>query len=159
MKKVLIAYYPSGETPKVAEKMAELFSKKGIEVSKKQIELEKPLEPAAQLKEEKSLQLKDGIESLAEYGLVVIGTPVFLFSPVPAVSLFIRNLPDCEGKKFVLFSTSIGLSGTTIKRMQSLLSMKGGKVIDCESFSSIFEFDSKKFLEVEKFFARFVAKE
>lgn len=158
MKKALVAYYPSGETPRVVEKLSERLAEAGFEVTKKIIELEKPFRPPEQLKEEKSLVLKSGVKSLADYDAIIIGTPVFSFSPVPAVSLFIKSLPDCRGKRFVLFSTSIGLAGTTIKRMQSLLSMKGGKVIASESFSSIFEFDSKKMLEVEKFFETFFEK-
>ncbi|MFA5358064.1 MAG: NAD(P)H-dependent oxidoreductase [archaeon] len=158
MKKALVAYYSVGEAHKVSERLLELFGKNGFETVKKVIELEKSSQQPKQSCEEKGLELKSGVKSIADYDVIVIGTPVFSFSPAPAVSLFIKSLPNCEGKKFVLFSTGIGLSGTTIKKMQSLLSMKGGKVVASESFSSIFEFDSKKLVEVEKFFEIFSAK-
>ena len=158
MKKVLITYYPSDETPKVAERFKKLLSDSKFKVVVKTIEPKKNLTPKEQLKVEKTIELKNLIKSMNDYDLVIIGTPVFSFSPMPSVSAFIRSIPKSpksSKKKFVLFSTSIGLPGTTIKRMQSLLSMKGGKVLDSESFSSIFEFDEKKLKEVDSFFERF----
>jgi flavorubredoxin len=161
MKKVLIAYYPTDENPKVAQRIEKLFSEKKISVIMKTIEPKVELDPKEQARYEKDLELKNYVKSLNEFDLIVIGTPVFSFSPMPAVSAFIRSLPKVSkesSKKFVLFSTSVGLPGTTIKRMQSLLSMKGAKVIDSESFSSIFEFDERKMKEVDKFFERFIKK-
>ncbi|MBT4596843.1 MAG: hypothetical protein HOC95_02585, partial [Candidatus Diapherotrites archaeon] len=52
--------------------------------------------------------------------------------------------------KFALFATGIGLPGTAIKKMTSLLSMQKGKVVATQVFSSIFEFDEKKLREVNK---------
>lgn len=158
MKKVLIAYFPMDETPKVAKRLEQLLSDFEVKVTLKTIEPKHPLTPKEQSKNEKDLVLKENIKSISEYDLIIIGTPVFSFSPVPAINVFIRSLPKIKDKKktkFVLFSTSIGLPGTTIKRMQALLSMKGGKVIGSESFSSIFDFDEKKLEEVNHFFEKF----
>jgi len=160
MKKVLIAYYPSDETPKVAERLEKLFSESKARVTMRKIEPKKNLTPREQLRMERSLKLKNNLKSLKDYDLVIIGTPVFSFSPMPSVNAFIRSLPKSKKTKktFVLYSTSVGLPGTTIKRMQSLLSMKGGKVLDSESFASIFEFDDRKLKEVDNFFERFRSK-
>jgi flavorubredoxin len=161
MKKVLIAYYPMDENPRVAQRLEKLFSESKFKVTLKSIEPKLNLSLKEQSKIEKELELKEKINSITNYDLIIIGTPVFSFSPVPAINSFIRNLPKntkSNGKKFVLFSTSVGLPGTTIKRMQSLLSMKGYKVIDSDSFSSIFEFDERKLKEVDSFFERFITK-
>ena len=157
-KKVLIAYYSFGETPKVADKLKQLFLSKGFSVVERNIRLSKDIEPKKQFKKEKELVLREPVRSVSAFDLVVIGTPMVSFSSVPAVNVFIRSLPEMEKKNFVLFATGIGLPGKAVKKMQSLLSMKGGTVLDSHTFSSIFEFDQKKLLEAEKFFERFIGK-
>ena len=157
-KNILLTYYSLGEVPKVMERLYELLSKKGFLVKKKQIELIKKLEVKKQFKLEQTLKVKSPLKSLKGIDLVVIGTPIVSFSSIPAVNAFIRALPKVENKKFVLFATGIGLPGRTMKKMKSLLSMKGGVVVDSQIFTSIFEFDAKKLKEADAFFERFIEK-
>ena len=157
-KKVLIAYYSFGETPKVAQKLKQLFLSKDFSVVERNIRLSKEIEPKKQFKKEKELVLKEPTKPVSGFDLVVIGTPVVSFSSVPAVNVFIRSIPEPKKNNFVLFATGIGLPGKAVKKMQGLLSMKGATVIDSQTFSSIFEFDAKKLLETEKFFERFIKK-
>ena len=154
MGEVLLAYYDHGEAKKVVNKLKELFLLNQHSVEEKQILIEQNFDVKKQFKMEKDLTIKEPVLSVAKYDLIVIGTPIVSFSPVPAVNAFIRSLPKCDGKKFVLFATGIGLPGSTIKTMQSLLSMKGAVVEDSQIFSSIFPFDGKKLREVEEFYKK-----
>jgi len=155
MKTALIAYYNAGETPKVAHELGKLFSSGGFSPKLREIEPAVKMDLKKQFKKEKSLKLKGALGRINEFDVIVIGTPVVSFTSVPAVNVFIRALPKSPKTKVILYATGIGLAGMTIKKMQSLLSMKGFKVIDSQFFSSIFEFDSRKLLEVGKFFERF----
>ena len=150
MKQVLLAYYPLGEVPKVINKLELLLHENKMKVRKEELKLTEEIDLRKQFKLEKKLVLKNKIPSLKDFDLIIIGTPIVSFSSVPAVNIFIRNLPKVNEKKFVLFATGIGLPGTTIKKMTSLLSMQKGKVIASQVFSSIFEFDEKKLREVSK---------
>lgn len=152
--KVLLAYYPFGEVTKVINTAEKIFSKKGFEITKYCVQLKKELSMKEQKKNEKVLQLKEKPKSVKQYDLIVLGTPIVKLSSVPAMNVFIRAVKDAQGKKFVLFATGIGLPGKALKKMNSLLSMKGAKVIASDSFMSIFEFDSKKLLETENFFLK-----
>jgi len=155
--KVLIAYYPLGEVTKVAKRFEELFKTKRIDVEHFLIEVdEKNIKK--QIKTEKKLELIKKLKSTKDYDLIIIGTPIISFTSVPAVNVFIRNLPNAKNKNICLFATGIGLPGKAIKKMSSLLSMKGSKLIDSQVFSSIFEFDSRKLAEVDNFLNRFIKK-
>ncbi len=158
MKSVLLAYYSFGETPKVILKLEELFSKKDFLVTKEEIKISPDIEPKKQFKHEKKIVLENKSLDITSFDAIIVGTPIVSFTSVPAINVFIRNLPKANNKKFVLFATGIGLPGRTIKKMKSLLSMRGGKVIESQAFTSIFEFDKKKLIEVEKFFDKLIEK-
>ena len=152
MSKVLIAYYPQGETKKVADRFKLNFENKHFDIKLKEIKLVKELEMRKQFKREKKLELETKVAAISKYDFVVIGTPIVAFTSVPAVNAFIRSLPKSEDKKVILYATGIGLPGKAIKKMSSLFSMNGAKVIGGKVFSSIFEFDEKKLREVDTFF-------
>jgi len=159
MKKILLAYYSLGEVPKVVLRAEKLFLDLGIEVQKLSIETKPLMNIKKQKKLEKTLALREVPPSLEGFDLVILGTPIVHFSSIPAINVFIRSLPQCENTKFILFATGIGLPGSAIKKMKSLLSMKGAKVVASQSFVSIFEFDSKILGEVEEFFRGIIEKE
>jgi len=153
MKKVLLAYYNGGEVTKVVKCAEKVFSKENFSIEKMEIVSLPNIDPRKQKKIEQWLKVKRSPKSVKQFDLIVLGTPIFAFSSVPAVNAFIRALPRADGKKVILFATGVGLPGSAIKKMKSLLSMKGAKVVASQAFLSIFEFDSKKTLEIEKFFA------
>jgi len=155
MQKVLISYFPVGEVFKVVKKFEEIFKTKNIEVDLFEIKIEQDYDIKKQFKNEKQLTLKNKLNSINQYDLVIIGTPLLSFTSAPGVNAFIRELPNTKNKKFVLFVTGIGLPGNAVKKMSSLLSMNGANVIDTQLFSSIFEFDTKKLKEVNVFVDRF----
>lgn len=167
MKKALIIYYSEQEKgkisneEKVAAELERIFKKAEFNVTKTLLETKKKMEMKLQLKMEKALELKEKIPPLTSFDLVIVGSPIIgSLTSAPAINTFLRQLPKNiknQKPKFVLYSTGI-LPGFAIKKMQSLLSMKGESILDSETFTSIFEFDSKKLLEVDKFYSRFMDK-
>lgn len=156
MKKVLIAYFPFGETAKVAERFGKLLLEKGITSEIYLIENKDSLILKQQFKKGKELELKKVLPDLSEYDFIIVGTPVVSFSSAPIVNHFFKTININENAKFILYATGIGLPGTTIKKMTSLLSMKKAQIIDSQVFSSIFPFDSRKLKEVDSFFEKII---
>ncbi len=152
---ILIAYYTNSDAEKVAKRLESLFvqEKHSVKfdaiISKKNEEDHK-----AQEKLGNNLKIKNFIGSAKKFDLIIVGTPFFYLLPIPAVKVFLRELKDCKEKKFILYATGIGLPGSSIKKMQSIVSMQGGKVIASETFTSIFDFDEKKLKEVDAFFEK-----
>lgn len=155
--RVLIVYFPLGEITKVVDLFNSLFLKNNHECIIFEPIVTNYFDLKKQFKHEKKLVL-DKIPNIKKFDLILIGTPIISFTSAPAINTFIRLLPKIKNKKIVLFATGIGLPGNAIKKMSSLLSMKEANIVDTQVFSSIFEFDSKKMLEVEKFFERFLEK-
>lgn len=162
MGKALIVYFSSSEKgkqsseDKVVLELEKLFSEKKFFVKKILLESKKRLNLNEQFKQEKDLELKQGVKSIKEFDFVIIGSPlVGSFTSAPLVNSFIRTLPKfSEGENkplFALFATGI-IPGFGVKKMQSLLSMKGIKPVETAAFTSMFEFDLKKMAEVGKFF-------
>jgi flavodoxin len=65
---------------------------------------------------------------VSAYDLVVIGTPVWAWSPTPAANAAIAALTGCDGKKGLVFATSGGKPGETLGVMAQALSARGVKV-------------------------------
>ncbi len=151
--KILIAYYSkTGSTEKVAKKIKQEFEEKGHKVELVKIVPVQELKAYQYKKNGKELALKNATGSVKKFDLVLIGTPVWNFCPAPMVLSYLRNLLNVKDKKFALFATCTALPGTTIQRMSSILSTKGGKVTASITVRSIFSLDAKK-LEVAKKFA------
>ena len=154
MANFLIAYYNLGEVKKVAQRIEKKLLEKKHIVKLEELSVLEFSDIKTQFKKEKDLQLRKKI-SISKFDYIIIGTPIISFTSVPAVNVFIRNISKAEKQKFILFATGIGLPGKAIKKMSSLLSMKNGKVIQSQVFSSIFDFDERKLKEVEKFTEKF----
>jgi len=168
LEKALIVYFSSSEKgkqtneEKVVLELEKLFSEKSFSVKKLLLESKKKLNLNEQFKQEKDLELKQSIEQVKEFDFVVIGSPIVgSFTSAPLVNSFIRTLPkfsENENKPlFALFATGI-IPGFGIKKMQSLLSMKGIKPAESAAFTSMFEFDERKMVEVKKFFENILKK-
>ena len=59
------------------------------------------------------------------FELLIIGTPVTGLRPAPEVSSFVKRLPECKGKKTILFCTYALKMGGTIKVLEKELAEKG----------------------------------
>lgn len=145
---------------KVAGELKRLFEEKKYSVQTLFLEPVRKLHLKDQFKKEKEIKISTKIPSLEKYSCVVIGTPIVgAMTSSPVINSFIREIKiskEMPNKpSFVVFSTGI-ISGFELKKIASLLSMKGIKPVASESFNSMFEFDSKKLNEVKLFFNKFI---
>ena len=60
-----------------------------------------------------------------DFNLLVIGTPVMGLRPTPEVHSFVKRLPQCAGKKAILFCTYAIRKGNTLNVLEKELSGKG----------------------------------
>jgi flavodoxin len=60
-----------------------------------------------------------------DFDLLVIGTPVMGMRPTPEVQAFVKSLPECTGKKAILFCTYAIRQGGTLKILEKELTPKG----------------------------------
>jgi flavodoxin len=67
--------------------------------------------------------------AVADFDLLIIGTPVTGFQPAPEFSAFISRLPKCAEKKAILFCTYAIAKGGTIKVMEKALLERGYSTI------------------------------
>lgn len=167
--KSLIVCYSTSEKgkltseDKVVLELEKLFIEKKISVKKVFLQPTKKIDLIKQFKQEKELELdletQQVIKQIKEFDYVIIGSPlVGSFTSAPLVNLFIRDIPKMDSIKapvFALFATGI-IPGFGIKKMQSLLSMKGIKPKESIALTSMFEFDAKKMAEVKEFFERII---
>jgi hypothetical protein len=158
--KILIAYFSSQSKEKLSseDKVAnalETFFSKTHTVRKILLQSKKKIPLQDQFKLEKELELIEEGSIVNGFDLIVVGSPIVgSLTSAPLVNAFLRQIPKSSElvapAKYALFSTGI-IPGFAIKKMQSLLSMKGIKPIESETFTSIFDFDEKKMIEVTEF--------
>jgi flavodoxin len=60
-----------------------------------------------------------------DFDLLVIGTSVMGMRPAPEVQSFVKRLPECSGKKTILFCTYAIKQGGTLKILEKELTQKG----------------------------------
>ncbi len=145
---------------KVANELKKLFEEKKFSTQILLLEPSKKLHLKDQFKKEKEIILLNKIPDLSNYSFIVIGTPIVgAMTSSPVINSFIRQMSFSKEAKnkpvFVIYSTGI-ISGFELKKMTSLLSMKGIKPVLSESFKSMFDFDLKKINEVKTFFNNFI---
>ncbi len=158
--KILIVYFSSQSKEKLAseDKVAnalESYFSKTHKVKTVLLQSKKKIELKEQFKLEKELELTEDSSPLTGFDLVIIGSPIVgSLTSAPLVNAYLRKIqkqtPKNNQVKYALFSTGI-IPGLAIKKMQSLLSMKGLKPIESITFTSIFDFDDKKMKEVTEF--------
>jgi hypothetical protein len=146
---------------KVVFELKRLFEEKKFLVDTINLIPTKKLHLKDQFKKEKEINLLNKLPELNNYNLVLIGTPIVgAMTSSPVINSFIRKINFGAKKNkplFIIYSTGI-IHGFELKKLTSLLSMKGIKPIDSECFCSMFDFDSKKLVEVKSFFDRFFEK-
>jgi len=158
--KILIVYFSSQSKEKLAseDKVAnalESYFSKTHKVKKLLLQSKKKIELKDQFKLEKEIELTEESSPSIGFDLVIIGSPIVgSLTSAPLVNAYLRKIQKQIEKKmqakYALFSTGI-IPGLAIKKMQSLLSMKGIKPIESVTFTSIFDFDEKKMKEVTEF--------
>jgi len=75
---------------------------------------------------------------LSKYGLVILGTPVWAYSPTPAISTFLQAC-DLKDKNVIIFVTSRGVGyRRAIDILRGRVEAKGGKVVGVGSVNTWF---------------------
>jgi NAD-dependent dihydropyrimidine dehydrogenase PreA subunit len=123
-----IIYYFSGTGNSlfVANKYAELFSNKNIEIQTKDI-----------------LDLKT-ISSQSKYDFVGVVFPVYAWLPPQKVIDFVNRLPSVSNKKAIIFCTCYQNSGGSLKYLQKKLTLKNYDVCYTQEYIMPQNFFSKK---------------
>lgn len=109
--KTLITYFSfSGHSEQIANKFAELLKAKG-EVDLQRLVPKKAIKNffmqclAARKKERAELP-EDLKVDCSNYDLIVIGSPIWAYTPTPAINAFLDKITDFKGKRVILFLTS-----------------------------------------------------
>ena len=141
MTKILVAYFSaSGVTAGLAKRLAEcagadLFE---IEPAEKYTAADlKWTNPLARCNREKfgkkDVPVKGRAENMADYGLVLVGFPIWYGAAPNVVNTFLRGY-DFTGKRVAAFATSGGSPiGKTAEKLRPYV--KGGEVADAKLFS------------------------
>lgn len=150
--RILVAYYSkTGTTEKVASVIREKLEEKGHSIELVKIAPKEELKAYQYKKNGKDVELKSPVLDLQKFDLAIVGTPVWSFCPTPIVLSYLRSLRNTNGKKFALFATCTALPGTTMQRMGSILSTKGGTVVNSLTIRSIFPIEGAKLQEAKAF--------
>jgi len=149
---ILIAYYSkTGTTEKVAVALQQQLALAGHIVKLEKIMPLKELKAAHYRKMEKEIALKDPLVDVNGFDLVLVGTPVWGYSPSPIISSYLQLLQNAKGKRFALFATCTVLPGTTMQRMAGVLATKGANVVGSFAIKSVFDLDKEKLGEARQF--------
>jgi flavodoxin len=70
---------------------------------------------------------------VADYDMMILGTPVHGFNPSKESISFVKRLPDGNGKKTVLFCTYRLLKGRVFGKLKNELKKKGYSTVLCVS--------------------------
>jgi len=133
--KTLITYYSfSGNTDKVANIFADILRKKGEVVLQR-------LKPADEIKKfalqckaafmSERVVLKGDVQfDIGQYDLLLIGSPVWAFSPAPSINTYLDKLSGSNGKRAIIFLTSGSGTGVgrCFKNMRKALEGKGASI-------------------------------
>ncbi|HIE43359.1 MAG TPA: flavodoxin family protein [Candidatus Omnitrophica bacterium] len=132
--RVAVVYFSfTGNTWKVVSKIIELLSERGFQTSEIRLKggegtfIGNCLRALFRLKPKTDRQRWD----LSGYDFIFLGTPVWAFSPAPAVNAFLERCSGLEGKNgaiFVTYGSGIGKE-RTLKIMKRELLGKGMKEV------------------------------
>ena len=83
---------------------------------------------------------------IADYDILILGTPVHGFNPSKEALTFVKNLPKRENKESILFCTCRLWKGNTFSKLKKELKNKGYNTVLCVG-SKAKEFTKKDFVE------------
>ena len=135
--KTLVTYYSfSGNTDIVMKIFSAILGQEGEVITQRLKPKDEIKEFGAQCKAaflKKRAQLEDGVRfDASPYDLIVLGSPVWAFAPVPAVNTFLDNVNGLTCKKAIVVITSG--SGLGVKRcfrnIETVLRNKGITDVD-----------------------------
>jgi flavodoxin len=138
MKSVIVYYSFGGNTRKAAVLLAEYLQKESkVDI----VELRAPDESKGFFQQvvKALVRTKAKIEAvnmdISGYDLICIGTPVWAFSPAPAINTYLCECQGLQGKDVIVFTTYGSGAGNNrcINHMKDVLEKKGIK--GCKSFT------------------------
>lgn len=136
MRSMLVYYSFSGNTEHVAKIFAGELKKKGeVDIQRlfPQDEIKDFLGQCRAARAYKRADLGSKVDyDASPYDLIVIGSPVWAFAPVPAINTFLDGLSGLNGKRVIVLLTSgSGLGvGHCFKNIRRILENKGASTID-----------------------------
>jgi flavodoxin len=138
--KVAIVYFSlTGNTEKAALEIEKQLENKGIKVSRIKLHgnpgtfMGNLLKALFRIKS----NLKTASYDMKEFDFIVLGSPVWMFSPTPQVNTFFKKCGGMEGKNAIVFVTYGSGTGKerAINIMKQSLIKKGVKEVYCFSIS------------------------
>jgi len=154
---VLISFYShTGNTKKIAERLKACLEAKSFSVTLHEIKPKGNASPK-EISKMGSVLLEKPVPDISGFDLVFVGTPVWGMMPCPVVVSFLKALPMFRAKKFVLFASCHAFTGSAIKKMSGLLSIKGARVIDSFSVKSLFALNEKNLKKADVFCEKLVS--
>jgi len=135
--KSLVTYFSySGNTDRVAKVFKKVLEAKGtvdIQRLKPKKEIKNFLLQCMAARHHKRAELEGNVKyDASSYDLVLIGSPVWAFAPVPAMNTYLENLTGLNGKRAVILITSGSGTrlGNCFKNIRKVLEDKGASKID-----------------------------
>ena len=131
MKSVILYYSRTGKTKFLAEKLRDEFDADLVEIRdlKKRSGLFGFLGGSRDARRGLRTEVVPSSFDLTNYELVIFGTPVWAYSPTPAISTFLDKC-NLVNKKVILFVTSRGVGyrrATNV--LKDIVEGRGGKVV------------------------------
>ena len=137
MKALIVYYTMTGNTGRVAKTIKKIFNFHVWEAGIRRIKSKAGfLKTYINTLLSKHTNIGYGRCNLHEYDIIFLGTPVWAGKPNSAIITFVDNLPDCTGKKFVFFSTSILGGNKSVKILEKKILEKNGSILSVYSFRS-----------------------
>jgi len=138
--KVLLAYYSrSGNTEKIAQKIAQGIEESGGEVdlvAVKSVAENNIVLGVVKAILDKKVAVKAKTVDCRNYDLICLGTPVWLSHPAPQITSYIDLCENLAGKKAAVFVTLGGTGGEgTIQKMKDHLDQRAANVVAAFEFS------------------------
>jgi flavorubredoxin len=93
-------------------------------------------------------RIEPAVIDISRHSLVVVGSPVWTWSPTPAANAAVAALRGCEGKKGIVFATSGGTPGETLTMMRGALAARGVEVVGAFHFGRKDLVDAQKLAEL-----------
>ncbi len=140
MKAIVVYYSQTGNTEKVAKKIAGTLDKKGIDVKTVSIERSRERsyeENVEDAKKEEKAEIEGTKTDLSDFDMLFIGTPVWCGKPATPVNAYMDQCEGLDGTKIVSFVTHGGGGPSmTFDKIKDKLEPKGGNVVEELSLSS-----------------------
>ncbi|NOZ64084.1 MAG: hypothetical protein GXO71_03995 [Caldiserica bacterium] len=131
MKAIIVYFSKTGNTEALATLIEEVLKKKEVKTDTFSVKGAEGAFVQECFRAFTAKEVSIDIKNLEEYDLIFLGSPIWAFSPVPAISSFVKHSQGWKGKKVFLFFT-FG-SGTGRRRAErvlgKLVEKQGGEVI------------------------------